>query len=87
MVDSRAVAALVVGVLLVLFGGIGSLVVLLGALFGVVDLTIASALFPLAFVAGAAALGYGVAALLEEGGDLRERFENADLRRLKRYVD
>lgn len=93
MVDARAVAATVTGLLLALLGGIGTLVVLVGALGGVLEWTALAWLLPLAFVAGAGLLTWGVVELLTGESDLLSGdgrtglTDGVHLYRLKEYLD
>lgn len=93
MVDPKAVAALVTGVLLAAVGGLGTLVVLVGALAGVMEWTGVAWLLVLAFVAGGGLTAFGAVALADalwdavSGGDIGALTEEFDASRLRQLVD
>lgn len=93
MVDAKAVAAVVVGALLALFGGLGALVVLVGTLAGAMEWSTAGWLLVVAFVAGAGLLTYGVVDLAGDlwgvvsDGDLSALTDEFDVSRLGRLLD
>jgi hypothetical protein len=70
MVEAESLAAVVSGVLLALLGGIGTLVVSVGALAGVLEWTALSWLLPLAFVVGVGLVTWGTVELLTSATDL-----------------
>jgi hypothetical protein len=67
MVDAQSAAAAVVGALLAVLGGIGTLAVLVLSLAGVMEWQSLTWLLPLALVVGAGLLTYG---LVDLAGDL-----------------
>jgi len=90
MVDAESIAAVVTGLLLAVLGGIGTLVVLVGSIAGVLEWTALAWLLPLGFVAGAGILTWGAVELLSSVTDLgaeglsglTRRLDTSDLRKL-----
>jgi len=66
MVEAKSVAAIVTGVLLAALGGIGTLVVLVGALAGVLEWGTLAWLLPVGVVLGAGLLTYGAVGLVSD---------------------
>lgn len=70
MVEADSIGAVVTGVLLALLGGIGTLVVFVGALAGVLEWTALSWLLPLAFAVGVGLVTWGTVELLSSATGL-----------------
>jgi len=93
MVDATSVAAVVTGVLLALLGGVGTLVVLVGALAGVLEWTALAWLLHLAFVVGVGLTTWGAVELLSSAtallsGDGRsELADKVDLGAIRKLLD
>jgi len=93
MVDATSVAAVVTGALLAILGGLGSLVVLVGALAGVMEWTTVAWLLLLGFVVGTGLLTYGAVALAGDiwgavvEGDLGGLTEDLGASRLRHLID
>lgn len=93
MVEAESIAAVVTGVLLALLGGIGTIVVFVGALAGVLEWTALSWLLPLAFVVGVGLVTWGTVELLSSATDLLSGdglsgvSDSLDVTRLKNLLD
>lgn len=93
MVDAKAAAAIVTGVLLAAFGGLGTLAVLVGSLAGVMEWSTVAWALPLALVLGAGLTTWGVVGLADDlagqlsDGGLSGLTEEFDTYRLKELVD
>ena len=93
MVDAESITAVVVGALLAILGGLGTLVVLVGALAGVLEWTALAWLLPVAFVAGVGLLVWGAVELLSSvtdvvsGDGLSGLTSKVDTYKLKQLLD
>jgi len=93
MVDAQSVVAVVTGAVLALLGGIGTLVVFVGTLAGVMEWSAGAWLLPLALVVGTGLLTYGAVDLagdlwaLVAGDGVEELTDAAGVRSLWRLLD
>lgn len=93
MVDSKAVAAIVTGGLLAILGGLGTLVVLVGTLAGVMEWSTVAWLLLVGFVVGAGLLTYGAVDLAGDlwgavsEGDLGGLTDEFDASRIRHLLD
>lgn len=93
MVDTGAVVAVVVGLLLALVGGLGTLTLLIGTLAGLLEWGMTGWLLLLAFVGGTGIATYGVVTLADDvlgavsDRDLSGLTEEIDTYRLRKLLD